>query len=149
MRHRLLVPSLVLLLALAVTVVPASAGKSAAAATLIDNGGCSFTVTYTWSGLSGTGLIASVSLGYREAGGLNVLFARADFPDHIGSGGSVSATFTLTGPPTATPYRYFGLGNLFKAGKKNSPYTLSSVRDSVVYSGDSAPQECGRTVMVS
>jgi hypothetical protein len=147
-RRRLLGSSLLVLLALTI-VVPASAGPRSATTTITDNGSCSFTATYTWSGFAGSGLVADVTLGYKEAGGLLVYFASADFPDQVGSGGSISATFTLTGTPTLKAHQYFGRGNLFTAAKKNGPYTLSSVRDSVVWSSNTAAQACGTVVTVS
>ena len=107
----------------------------------------SFTVTYTWSGFSGTRLDAQVALAYRAAGGLNVFFAFAEFPNQVGSSGSVSATFTLTGTPTAS-HPYFGRGALLAPAKKG-PYTQSSVRDSVVSSGLLGTQVCGTTATVS
>ena len=95
MRYRVLVVTLPLLIALTLIVLsPASADPRAAATTMTDNGACSFTVTYTWSGFSATGLDAQLALAYREGGGLNVFFAFADFPDQVGREGSVSATFT-------------------------------------------------------
>ena len=147
MRYRVLAVSLPLLLALSlVALSPANAGTRTATTTITDNGNCSFTVTYEWSGFPGTALVGQVALGYREAGGLNVVFARADFPNQDGSSGSVSATFTLTGTP-GTAHPYFGRGALLAPGKHG--YTLSSVRGSVVYSGDVASQGCGSSVGVS
>ena len=106
-----LVGSLSLLLALTVIVLPANAGKpgsSAATATITDNGGCSFTVTYTWSGFSGTGLVAELALGYKGTGCANVVFAWTRIPNQAGSSGSVSATFSLTG--TGASHDYLGRG---------------------------------------
>jgi hypothetical protein len=148
-RHRPLISTLLLLLALTLTVLPANAGPRSATTSIKDNTGCKFTVTYQWSGFSGTGLVAEVALGYREAYGVNVVFASADFPGQVGSGGPVSATFTLTGTPTSETYQYFGLGNLFTSAKKNDPWTLSGVRDSVVYSTNTEAQACGTVVTVS
>jgi hypothetical protein len=147
--QRMLVGSLSLVLGLTFLVVPATAGQRTTTTTITDNpGGCSFTVTYTWSGFSGGGLVADVALGYEEAGGLDVVFAGADFPDQVGSSGSASATFTLTGAATV-PHRYFGRGALLAKAKKNSPYNLSSVRRSVEYSDFLDPRACGSTVTVS
>ena len=118
MRHRLLVTSLVLLLA-AIVAVSANAGKpssTTATTTITDNGACSFTVTYTWSGFSGTGLEAELALGYKALGGADVFLAWTRVPNQAGSG-SVSATFTLTGTPTSS-HQYLGTGNLLKPSKK-------------------------------
>ena len=145
--RRAFVGLLFLLLALMFVALPANAGPRTATTTISDHGGCSLTVTYMWSGFSGAGLDAQVALAYREAGGLNVFFAFADFPNQVGSDGSVSATFTLTGTPTAS-HPYFGRGALLAPAKKG-PYTQSSVRDSVVSSGLLGTQVCGMTVAVS
>ena len=145
--RRTLVGLLFLLLTVLVMALPANAGSRTATTTISDNGSCSFTVTYTWSGFSGTALDAQVALAYRAAGGLNVFFAFAEFPNQVGSGGSVSATFTLTGTPTAS-HPYFGRGALLAPAKKG-PYTQSSVRESVVSSGLLATQVCGTTATVS
>jgi hypothetical protein len=150
MRYRVLAVSLPLVLALTLIVLsPASAGPRTATTTITDHGDCSFTVTYEWSGFPGTGLVAQVALGYRdEVWGLNSVFASADFPEEAGSpGNSVSAKFTLSGVPT-DEHPYFGRGALLAPAKKG-PYTLSSVRGSVVYSGDTDSQACGSIVTVT
>jgi hypothetical protein len=148
MPYRVLAVLLPLLLALTLVVLsPASAGQRTATTTITDHGDCSFTVTYEWTGFPGTGLDAQLALAYREVGGLNVFFAFADFPDQLGSDGSVAAKFTLSGTPTST-HPYFGRGALLAPAKKG-PYTQSSVRGSVVYSGDVDTQACGSTVTVT
>jgi hypothetical protein len=146
---RTIVSSLVLLLALTFVVLPANAGPRSATTTIADHGDCSFTATYTWSGFSGTELVAELAFEVRLAGGANAVLAKADFPNQVGSGGPVSATFTLTGTPTPTSFQFFARGNLFTIAKKNSPYTLTGVRDSVVYSSNTGAQACGTIVTVS
>ena len=148
MWHRLLVSSLVLLLAV-ILAIPANAGKpgsTAATVSITDNGGCSFTVTYTWSGFSGTGLEAEVALGYKEAGGANVIIGWMRVPNQAG-GGSTSATFTLTGTPTSS-HEYLGRGNLFKPSKKY-PSGLAAVPNASAASGYLGAQACGSTVTIS
>ena len=144
MPHRLLVSSLVLLLALTFLALPANAGNpgSTATATVTDRGGCSFTVTYEWSGFTGTGLDAEIAFGYEEGGGLDVFLAWTFIPVGDGSSGSVSRTFTLTGTPA--PHRYFGLGELLKIGK-----SVRAVRNSRTESDYLDAQACGSTVTIS
>jgi hypothetical protein len=135
----------VLLLAITLFALPANAGKPnpASAATKITVvGSCSFLVTYTWSGFSGSGLAAEVALESAEAGGAKLFFGRKDFFDQAGSGGSVSATFTLAGAPST--HRFFGYGVLFKIGGRTS-----IVRNSYVESSALDPQECGEQVTIS
>ena len=146
--RRALLGSLLLPLALTFLVLPANAGKPGSptpTATITDNGGCSFTVTYTWSGFSGTGLVAELAFGYKWTWGANVVFAWERVPNQNGSGGSVSATFTLTGTPTS--HEYFGRGNLFKVAKNDS--SLTAVRNASAASGYLGAQACGSTVTVS
>ena len=145
---RLLLVLVVSLLALTIALPASATGKRSATTILTDNSGCSFTVSYTWSGFSGAGLVAEVALGVRAAGGANIVFATQQFPGQAGSGGSVTATFTLTGPATPSR-RFFARGLLFKLAKPTDPWTLESVRDSVVYSSDSAAQVCGSSVSVA
>ena len=143
MPHRLLISSLFLLLTLTFIVLPANAGNpgSTAAATITDNGGCSFTVTYAWSGFSGTGLDAEIAFGYEEIGGLDRFLAWTFIPNQVGSSGSVSKTFTLTGTPAT--HQYFGLGELLKLGKN-----ARAVRNSRTESGY-LEQACGSIVTIS
>ena len=146
--HRFLFVLVASLLALGIVLPVGATGKRSGTTLLTDNGACSFTVTYTWSGFSGTGLVAEVALGVRAAGGANIVFATQQFANRAGSGGSASATFTLTGTAT-TSRRFFGRGLLFKVAKPTDPWTLESVKDSVVYSGDSAAQVCGSSATVT
>jgi hypothetical protein len=148
-RHRLLVPSLVLLLALTFMALPAGAGKpgsTTATATIVDHGDCSFTVIYEWSGFSGTGLHAELALGYEASGGLQVFIAWTFIPNQAGSSGSVSATFTLTGTPAT--HEYFGFAKLLKISTSD-PTRARDVRNSFAESGYLEAQPCGSTVTVS
>lgn len=132
----------VLLLALTVFVLPANAGKPNPATTTTSIaivGTCSFEVTYTWSGFSGTGLEAEVVLGSHEGGGLDLIHAWTFIPNQAGSSGSVSATFTLTGP--ASTHEWFGFGQLFKSASR-------TVRNSYAESGFIV-DTCGSNVTVS
>ena len=61
--------------------------------------GCDFTVTYTWSGLSGRGLIASFGL-YQEVGSLDESFNLVNVEGQVGKGGSVTHVFHLTAGAT-------------------------------------------------
>jgi hypothetical protein len=129
--------------------LPANAGKPSptATTTITDNGGCSFTVTYTWTGFSGTGLEAELALGYKGLGGANVYLGWTRVPNQAGSSGSVSATFTLTGTPTS-PHEYLGHGNLLKPSRKY-PSGATGVPDASASSGYLAAQECGSTVSIA
>ena len=148
MRHRLLV-TVVLLLALAVSALPANAGKPNQASvtttiTLAET--CSFEVTYSWSGFSGTGLQAELVLGSHELGGLDLILAWTFIPGQAGSSGSVSATFTLSGPPST--HEFFGFGQLLKVAG-NDPSRVSMVKNSYAESSALPPQTCGPNVTVS
>lgn len=123
-------------------VLPANAGKpnaASATATITVVGSCSFKVTYTWSGFSGTGLEAEVVLGSHEDGGLDFIYAWTFIPNQAGSSGSVSATFTLTGTPST--HEWFGFGQLFKSASR-------TVRNSYAESAALA-EACGSDVTVS
>jgi hypothetical protein len=148
MSSRVLALPLLVLLAGALIVIPARAGPRQATTTITDNHDCSFRVTYDWSDFPGNGFVAQVALGYREVGGLNVVFASSEVQDQPGAGGSFSATFTLTGT-AASEHQYFGRGLLFAAAKKNTPWTQSSVRDSVTYSALTELRACGSSVTSS
>lgn len=131
--------------------MPANAEKPAsttATTTITDNGGCSFTVTYTWSGFSGTGLEAELALGYKGLGGANVYLGWTRVPNQAGISGSVSATFTLTGTPTSPAHQYLGHGNLLKPSKKY-PSGVTGVPNASASSGYLGAQECGSTVAIS
>jgi hypothetical protein len=134
-----------LVFALTLFAMPAHAGKpsdASATATITVVGSCSFEVTYTWSGLSGSGLEAEVVLASKEPGGLELVYGWTFIPGQTGGSGSASATFTLTGTPSIHPY--FGFGQLFKVGGK-----ASIVRNSYAESGPLAPQACGSDVTIS
>jgi hypothetical protein len=76
-------------------------------------------------------------------GGTNVFFAWTPIPNQAGSGGSVSATFILTGTPTSS-HQYFGHGNLFKVANKY-PTGLTAVRDAAATSGYLEPKPAAPT----
>ena len=144
MRRSLFVTALLLLFATSFA-LPATAGKpdqASASATIAVVGSCSFLVTYTWSGFSGTGLQALVGLASEEAGGANLIFGRKYLLDQAGAGGSVSATFTLAGAPS--PHRFFAYGQLFKIGGR-----VSTVRYSYAESSVLGPEACGTEVAIS
>jgi hypothetical protein len=148
MPHRFVAMLLLLLFGVACVTLPAHAGKPSAGttATITGNGACSFTVTYTWSGLSGTGLVAEIAIGYKGPFNADIVFAWTRVPNQAGSGGSVSATFTLTG--AAAPHEFFGRGNLFQTSRKSAS-GLTAVRNASAVSGYLASQECGLTPAVS
>jgi hypothetical protein len=104
-------------------------------------------VTYTWSGFSGTGLVAELALGYNGIGGANIFLAWTRVPNQVGSGGSVSATFKLAGSPT-TSHQYLGHGNLFAIAKKY-PSGLTAVTNASAASEYLAAQACGPDATVS
>jgi hypothetical protein len=150
MRKRLLVSAIAAISFLTFVGLPAGAARPTATpagsttVTVVDT--CSFRVTYTWSGFSGSGLVAELALGYRGEWGTNTFFAWTFVPGQAGASGSVSATFTLTG--TSTSHEYFGFGELFKSSKKSSS-ELTAVRDSAASSPYLAPVACGSDVAVS
>jgi hypothetical protein len=113
MRHRLVVASLLLLLALPLTALPAAAAPAVATVTLTDNGDCSVTVTYTWSGFNGHNLTAEYAVVWpADAGGqFGLLFQT--FP--VAGSGTSSHTFDLTGHGSHT---YSGRGYLLKTNAR-------------------------------
>lgn len=148
MRHRVFVPA-VLLLALTFYALPANAGKpnpASATTTITVVGTCSFEVTYSWSGFSGSELQAELVLGSHERGGLDFILAWTFVPDQAGSSGSASATFTLTGTPST--HEFFGFGQLLKVAR-NDPTRVATVKNSYAESDALAPQDCGPNVTVS
>jgi hypothetical protein len=125
MRHRLLVASLVLLLALAAA-LPAG-GKpppsGTATATITHNGGCSVTVSYTWSGFNGRNLTAFYGVRWPGPGGTTFGIHVHAYP--VTGSGSASHTFDLTGDGSHT---YYGGGQLLTT--KGKTVGGSSVRSS-------------------
>ena len=98
--RRTLVASFVLLLALASIALPANAGKPlppGSTTTIVSSSGCSFTVTYAWSGFSGKGLIASFGFYERLSGGIDASFNLFNIGSQSGASGSVTHTFNFTG----------------------------------------------------
>lgn len=108
MRHRLLVASFLGLLALSFIALPAGAGAPTptATATFEDNGACSVTVTYEWSGFKGQNLLALYGVEY--SGGSYVVGILVKEFGVTGTGTSTH-TFSLTGYGTHT---YYGRGRL-------------------------------------
>ena len=116
MRHRLLVASLLLLLALTVVVLPANGAPPAtgtATVTLTEGPGCSVTVTYTWSGFKGTDLRAQYGLTWPAGGGAQWKLLFTAFP--VTGNGTSSHAFDLTEYGSNT---YSGFGNLSTAKRK-------------------------------
>jgi hypothetical protein len=110
MRHRLLVASLLLLLALPLIALPAvgQPPPAVATATFTDNGGCSVTVTYTWSGFKGHDLAAQYEVVWPgPTGGTQFGLPFQAFP--VTGSGTSSHTFDLTGKGSHT---YSGRGHL-------------------------------------
>jgi hypothetical protein len=138
---RLRLLTALLLLGLTFFALPAHGGKptGSATATITALEPCSFEITYTWSGFSGTGLEAEVVLGSHERGGLDFIYAWTFTPNQAGSSGSVSETFTLTGTPST--HEWFGFGQLFKSQSR-------TVRNSYAESSSLA-ESCGSNVTVS
>lgn len=116
MRHRLVVPSLLLLLAITATALPAQAGSPSATASAViaDNGDCTVTVTYTWSGFKGRDLTAQA--GVRWAGPAGSLFWIWEGASPVTGSGTLSRTFDLTGYGSHT---YYGFGNLKSARQRD------------------------------
>jgi len=57
--------------------------------------GCVITVTYTWNGFKGRGLIASYGV-YENLGSLDASYVLQNDADQLGSSGTATHTFTLT-----------------------------------------------------
>lgn len=125
MRHRLLVASLFLLLALTSIVLPAQGQPPppAATAAFTDDGGCTVTVTYTWSGFKGRNLIAQYGVQWAGPGGTQFGIQFQAFP--VTGSGTSSHTFDLTGYGSHT---YYGGGRLLTT--KGKELSGSDVRSS-------------------
>ena len=116
MRHRLLVPSLLLLLALTVITLPAQGQPpppAATAAVTFTDGGCSVTVAYTWSGFNGRDLTAQYGVRWAGTGGTVFGISFLAFP--VTGSGTSSHTFDLTGHGS---HAYYGGGNLLNTKGK-------------------------------
>ena len=136
-----------LFLPLTVFALPANAGKPnqpQATTTIEPVGTCSFLVTYTWSGFSGSGLDAEVELASNVGGGAKLIYGRTYLLDQAGASGSFSAIFTLTGAPTASASQFLGSGLLFKIGGR-----ASIVRNSYAESSALPPEACGTEVTIT
>ena len=68
---------------------------AASTTTTMTVSGCDFTVTYTWSGLTGRQLIATFGL-YQRVGTLDESFNLTNVEGQLGKGGTLSHTFKLT-----------------------------------------------------
>ncbi len=126
--RRTLVASLVLLLALAALIaLPAyAAGKTPPTAGIAATAtACVYTVTYTWSGFSGTNVYIRVI--YQDAG---QQFATAAVANNIAvSGRSGSVSVALTVPSGEGFHRYFGRASMYNARNqevRNSQATSAS-----------------------
>jgi hypothetical protein len=111
MRYRLLVASVSSVLALTFFAVPVAGQPPSGMATVsfTDNGACSVTVTYTWSGFKGRDLSASVGVVRSLGGGAELwLYVMVD----AAGSGTASHTFDLTGRGS---YTYYGGGRLTNA----------------------------------
>ena len=69
--------------------------KSGTSSTTWSVNGCTFTVTYSWSGFSGRNLIATFGM-YERMGTWDASFNLANIEGQVGKSGSVTHTFTLT-----------------------------------------------------
>ena len=126
--RRTLVASLVLLLALAALIaLPAyAAGKTPPTAGIAATGtACVYTVTYTWSGFSGTNVYIRVI--YQDPGqGLATAVATNTIAV---SGRSGSVSIDLTVPSGTGFHRYFGRASMYNARNqevRNSQATSAS-----------------------
>lgn len=110
MRHRLVVSSVFLLFALTLSTLPAQGQPppaGTASVSIMDNGNCSVTVTYTWSGFKGSDLTAHFGVQWPGVGGTTWLIAEAVSP--VTGSGTVSHTVDLTGYGS---HVYSGWGHL-------------------------------------
>jgi hypothetical protein len=124
MRHRLLVASLSLLLALTCVALPANGTPppaGTATVTVAQGQGCSVEVTYTWSGFRGSDLRAQLGVTW-PAGGMAEWRLLFESPPVTGSGMS-SHTFDVSDFGSNT---YGGFGNL--STSKGKVLTGSDVR---------------------
>lgn len=127
MRHRLLVASLFTLLALTSVALPAEGrplpSAATATATFTDNGGCSVTVTYTWSGFSGRNLTAEYAVAW--AGEYGVVFGIPVQAYPVSGSGTTSHTFDLSGHGS---HNYYGRGRLLttKGKELSGSHAVSS-----------------------
>ena len=124
MRHRLVVASLLLLPALTFIALPAAGQPPppTATATFTDNGGCSVTVSYTWSGFKGHSLMAEYGVNWAGPGGIVIGVQVNEFP--VTGSGTSSNTFELSGHGSHT---YYGRGHLVNTkGKELSGSDVGS-----------------------
>ena len=116
MRHRLLVSSLLLVLGLTLLALPAQGQPpttGAATVTFADNGDCTVTVTYTWSGFKGRDLTALYGVRWPGPGGTTFGLLAQAFP--VTGSGSASHTFDLTDHGA---HDYYGGGQLLNTKGK-------------------------------
>ncbi len=99
MRHRPLVALVVVLLASTAMAMPAGGqpqpATGTASVTLTHDGGCTVTVTYTWSGFKGRDLIAQYGVRWPGPGGTVFGIHVQAYP--VTGSGTASHTFDLTG----------------------------------------------------
>jgi hypothetical protein len=94
----------------------------AATTTFTDNGGCSVTVTYTWSGFQGHNLRAEYGVRWPDTGWIEFVIEVQAFP--VTGSGTLSHTFDLTGHGSHT---YYGRGHLLTTkGKELSASDAAS-----------------------
>jgi len=108
--RRMVVAAVLLLLTLTFIVLPAGAGQPpppSSTTTITSSNGCSFTVTYTWQGFHGKGLIAVFGL-YERLNGLDASYNLFSVPGVSGKSGSVSHTFNFTGTTTSRTVLFRG-----------------------------------------
>ena len=110
MRQRPLVASLLLLFGLTLVALPAEGRPSTTAATtpFTDNGDCTVTVTYTWSGFTGHNLIADYGVRW-PADTSGSEFSIEVLTYNVPGSGTLSHTFDFTGEGSHT---YYGRGKL-------------------------------------
>jgi hypothetical protein len=114
MRYRLLVASLVSLVALSAIALPAAGQPPSGGTATVSfaNSGCNVTVTYTWSGFRGRNLSAGFGVVWSAGGGAEWWhFVLVD----AASSGTASHTFDLTGVGAHT---YYGGGRLIDSKGK-------------------------------
>jgi hypothetical protein len=111
MRHRCLVALVTLVLASTWMVVPAGGQppppSGTASVTFTQDGGCTVTVTYTWSGFKGRDLVAHYGVRWAGPGGTVFGIHVQAYP--VTGSGTASHTFDLTGHGQHT---YYGGGQL-------------------------------------
>ena len=123
--RRVLVVSLLLLAAFTFVALPAAGQppqSPTATVSFTDNGNCTATVEYTWSGFRGSGFMAEYGVRWPGDGGIHFALLFTVYP--VTGSGTSSHTFDLAGHGTNT---YSGFGLLInKQGKTVSGSDVSS-----------------------